>query len=130
MTNFSWQTKWLVMVMTVVLGCGGLAGCDGNPHRTQLEGRLNTLNSESGTVRQSVSDQQSALEALRQRLARERAELAEYNAGVQSYMLQHKLAVAAIVAGVAGTVPWQSDNQQYSQDAKEVALAVTAVAVI
>jgi len=106
-------------------------GCQSNDQqKVELQSQLDSLSSQCTSVRQAVADQQSTLEALNQRLNQERAQLQEYNAGVQSYMLQHKMAVAALLAGVAGTVPWMNGNDTYSEDAKEVGAAITAIAVI
>ena len=105
-------------------------GCTPDTRRTQLQSQLDNLTGECNRARQAVTDQQSMLVSLNQRLTQERSQLQEYNAGVQGYMMQHKMAVAALVAGVAGTVPWINDNGTYSEDAKEIGAAITAIAVI
>jgi predicted nucleic acid-binding Zn-ribbon protein len=123
-----WRTGSVALALLIALG-GGQSGCK-DPHRVDLQSRLDSLNNQSSSTSQQISDQQSSLVALQQRLSSERTALNDYNAGVQNYMLQHKLAVAAIVAGVAGTVPWIDDNNKYSQDAKEIGIAMTAIALI
>jgi chromosome segregation ATPase len=65
---------------------------------------------------------------MQQRLTERRSQLAEYNASVQGYMLDHKMAVTALVAGVGG-IQMSSDNA-YSEDAKEFGGVVTAIAVL
>ncbi len=45
-------------------------------------------------------------------------------------MLQHKMAVAALVAGVAGAVPWLEENGKFSQDAKDMGAALTVLAAL
>ena len=120
-----------VFALLLLLSSWGifLTGCR-DPHRVELESRLDALNNQSSSTSQKLSDEQSSLVSLQQRLGSQRTALNDYNASVQNYMLQHKMAVAAIVAGVAGAVPWMDENNKYSQDAKELGFAVTAIALI
>ncbi len=122
-----WRTGSIALSLLLALASGCLTGCDAR--RTQLQSQIETLTNQSSSISQQISNQQSSLVALQQRLSSERTALDDYNASVQNYMLQHKMAVAAIVAGVAGTVPWLEGDGKYSQDAKELGLALTVVAI-
>ncbi len=102
-----------------------ITGCQ-NPRKAEIRLQLSDLESKCDSARQSLSNQESGLEALQQRLADRRTQLNEYNASVQGYMLDHKMAVAALAVGVGGA-QISSDNT-YSADAKQVGSTVALLA--
>ena len=104
------------------------AGCD--HRRDDLQAEIATVNGQREIARQTLSNQQSELEAMNQRLLVQEAQLREYNASVQGYMLDHKMAIAAIAAGIGGAGAALRSDNAYSEDVKEVAggLALLALA--
>ncbi len=104
-----------------------ITGCD-NPRKAQIKQQLSELATECDRARQSVSDHESALETMRQRLTERRSQLTEYNASVQAYMLDHKMAVAALAAGVGGLQ--MASNNAYSDDAKQMGSAIAIIAAL
>lgn len=104
------------------------SGCNANP-RTEVQAQIADLDNQRETVRQALSNQQSTFEAMNQRLRSQNAELDEYNARIQGYILDHKMAVAAIAAGVGGAETALSENNAYSEDVKEVGGIVALLAV-
>ncbi len=102
-----------------------ISGCE-NPRKAEIRLELSELGSKCDSARQSVSNGESALKAMQQRRTDRHAQLNEYNASVQGYMLDHKMAVAALAAGVGGA-QISSDNT-YSADAKQVGSAVALLA--
>ena len=115
--------------LTLLLALSTLAACD-NPKRLRLVAELNDLQSQADRLRQVTSDEQSALAAMNQRLVQQKADLANFTAGVRNYMLEHKLAVAALVAGLGGAATALDNTNVYSEDAKQLGSAVAVVAGI
>jgi hypothetical protein len=106
-------STWIVARVTVsrfalLLAVAGLlfSGCDSSARR-QAQARMDALNAQSDRIQQTLSDQQSELAGMMQRLTAQRGQLDSYNAEVQGYILDHKMAVAAIAAGVGGTARGQ-----------------------
>ena len=102
------------------------SGCDDRKqelatlHRQELDSKLATLASENTQANQRLSDIESQLEASKERLQLQNAQLNEYNASVDAYILQHKMAVGVIAAGLAGANVTLSSDNQYSQQAHDL----------
>ena len=77
-----------------------------------------------------MSDQESTLAAMEQRLVSERGQLRDFNAGVEGYVPEHKLAVAALAVGVKGVEVSVDDSNAYSAEAKQWGAALAALAVV
>lgn len=123
-SSFTWFCAALLVTPSILL----TAGCD--HRRDDIQAAMSTLNGQKEIVRQTLSNQQSSLEAMNQRLLVEQAQLREYNAGVQGYILDHKMAVAAIAAGIGGTGTAISHDSTYSEEVKEVGAAAALIAIV
>ncbi len=128
------NTRIAKALAALLLACvlTGLTGCRAaeDPRKAQLQTHLNALRAETAEAQEAVNRQGDLLQSLEQRLRAGQQELAEYNSSVDAYMLQHKMAVAALVAGVAGAVPWLEEDGKFSQDAKELGAALTMLAAL
>jgi DNA repair exonuclease SbcCD ATPase subunit len=104
------------------------SGCH-NSRKAEIRDQLDTLNKDSDNMRQTLSDQESQLEAMNQRLRAQQTELNNKNESVQVYMMNHKMAIAALIVGVKGTQVWADSGNQYSEDAKQLGSTLAVVAV-
>jgi hypothetical protein len=119
----------LCLLLLLGLSSLDLTGCN-DGRRQQIDYQLQSLSTQTDQLNQRLSDQQSLLEATKQRLQVENAQLNEYNASVQGYMLQHKTAVAVIAAGLAGAGTTLASDNQFSEQAKEVGTIVAVGALL
>jgi outer membrane murein-binding lipoprotein Lpp len=106
-----------------------LTACD-SQKKMQLRAQLTTLQVEVDSLRQAASDQESALAAAGQRLTQQNTDLNNFNTTVVSYMLDHKLAVAALVAGLGGASAALDGSNAYTDQAKQLGSAIAVVAAI
>lgn len=111
-----------------VLCCLAIAGC--NTEKTRLQSQIDDLVGQKQSLAQTAVQQQAGVEALNQRLNVEAAELSEYKSKIQGYMMDHKMAVVALAAGVAGAGVALDSNNSFSEDAKNVGGVIAAVAAI
>jgi peptidoglycan hydrolase CwlO-like protein len=118
----------LSMASLPVMGCRDVSAQE--DRKQQIDTELNALTGQSNELKGRIADQQSEFEAGRQRLTVQRAQLGEYNAAVQGYMAQHKMAVAVIAAGLAGASTQLSKDNEFSQDAKDLGGLVAVGAAI
>jgi peptidoglycan hydrolase CwlO-like protein len=116
----------LVSVSSILLLLLSTTGCNLS-QKFQLQSQIDDLNGEKQKLLTTAAEQQAQVAALSQQLDVQSAEMDEYKAQVHSYMLGHVMAVAAIVAGVAGTGVALDSNNEFSDDAKGVG-AVIAIA--
>jgi peptidoglycan hydrolase CwlO-like protein len=120
------------MRIIVVLLCGLLASaCDPNSARRHaLEANIQSLTAEFVSTTQSVVNDRAAAGATQLRVSQLEAELDDFQRRVRSYMMNHKMAVAAIAAGlVGGGVALESGNA-FSQDIKNAGGVIAAIAAL
>ncbi len=125
------KTKPYCLPLLVVIALF-LASCsDPNAARKQVLGsELKEADSQYALLSQTVSSRRSDLVKLEQGLSEQRAKLGEYKGRVLAYMMDHKMATAAIVAGVGGAaVAWDPKNE-FSEEAKEIGTVGAVVAAI
>lgn len=120
----------LVAVLPTLLAITLVFATGCNSKKVQLQTELGTLGEQTDRDRQAISEGKSQLQALGQRLEIQRAQLREFNASVQGYMLDHKMAVAVVALGLAGADAALPSNNTYSQEGKDVGAAVAIVAAI
>ena len=106
-----------------------LAGCKPD-ERQQTRDQLRALDDQSGRMRQVIANQESDLQSMIQRLAVQRSQLEEYDASVSAYMLNHKMATAAIAAGVGGASTYLDKENAYSDNAKQIGAGLAFAAAI
>ena len=115
-----------VAALCMLLLCTPLTGCE----KIQLQSQIDDLNGQKQKLLETIRDQRAAVEALKERESIQEAELNEYQARVEGYMLDHKMAVAALVAGVGGAGVALDTSNSFSQDAKDVGGTLAAIAAI
>jgi cell shape-determining protein MreC len=81
-------------------------------------------------VTQAVASTRSNVSLYQQQLIQQRAELSQYEARVDAFMMNNKMAVACIVAGFGGAGVLLDDSNQFTQEAKDIAAVVTVIAGI
>jgi peptidoglycan hydrolase CwlO-like protein len=106
-----------------------LAGCE-SAEKTQARSQLSDLNGQRQSLQQTIVSEQSEVRDLQQQLKDQDAQLAEYQTQVEGYMLDHKMALTAIVAGVAGAGVALDSSNAFSEDAKNMGGVVTFVAAL
>jgi len=116
-------------VVSGVLCCLVISGCNVT-EKMQLQSRIDDLAGQRQFLAQTVVQQQAGVEALNQRLNVQAAELSEYKSKIQGYMMDHKMVVVALAAGVAGAGVALDSNNSFSEDAKNVGGVIAAVAAI
>jgi peptidoglycan hydrolase CwlO-like protein len=106
-----------------------LAGCE-SAEKKQARSQLDEWNGQRQSLRQTIASEQGEVRDLRQQWNVQDAQLKEYQARVEGYMLDHKMAVTAIVAGVAGAGVALDSSNAFSEDAKNIGGLVTFVAAV
>jgi hypothetical protein len=97
--------------------------------RAALSSQLQEADSARALASQDVAGRTSRVQALESEIGTLRAQAAEHKRNVQAFMTNHKMAVAAIAAGVVGAGTVLDDSGQFSEDARAVAAVVGLVAV-
>ena len=123
--------RYKVSVLTapalVLCALAVLPGCNGDA-RSQIQTEIAQVQSQRDSAQQLLLNRQSELQAMHQRLHMQHAELDEYNARIQGYMLDHKLAVAAIAIGAGGADVALSTGNVYSEDVKQLGVVAAVIA--
>jgi septal ring factor EnvC (AmiA/AmiB activator) len=123
-------------IVRVVSGIGVtllfLAACgDGNAAKRQI--LMSQLQQSDGTLSmltQTIAGRRSNVAQLEQRLSGQRSELAQFRGRVKAFMLNHKMAIAAITAGVGGAGVALNPRNEFSKDAEAIGGMVAVVAAI
>jgi len=116
-------------VVSGVLCCLAIAGCNVT-EKMHLQSQINDLAGQKQSLARTAVQQQAGVEALNQRLNVQAAELSEYRSKIVGYMMDHKMVVIALAAGVAGAGVALDSNNSFSEDAKNVGGWAAAVAAI
>lgn len=80
-------------------------------------------------LNQRVLHHQSTVSSLQQRLTQQQAQLDDYRDQVERYMMNHKMALAAIAGGAGGAGVAVDPNNEFSDEAQGIGLAVGLFAV-
>jgi septal ring factor EnvC (AmiA/AmiB activator) len=121
--------RFSLPIVAFFIICTLLSGCE-NPEKIRLKSRIDELNEQKRTLLQTTASQQNDLDSLNDTLNERQAGLNEYQAQVRGYMLEHKMAIAAIVAGVGGADVALDTTNTFSDDAKNIAGPVVLLAAV
>lgn len=116
-----------VAVAAILVTSSGCAPTESAQHRA-LVSELSEVDAAIQRSSEAVSARNARIAALQQQLDGEQARRARYNQSLQSYMLNNKLAVAAIGLGLAGTSAALSDDGSVSQEGRAVGAGVGLLA--
>jgi septal ring factor EnvC (AmiA/AmiB activator) len=117
---------WLGFLFFAIASCS-----DPNEARRQfLLTELQQLEHNYSLIAQEMASKQQQVSFLQQKLQQQRSELADYNRQVEAYISNHKMAVAALAAGVGGAAVAYDPNNEFSDDVQAVAGLVGLVAGI
>jgi hypothetical protein len=97
--------------------------------RATLASQLQEADAARALARQEVGARTRQVQAFEDELGTLRARAAELKRNVQAYMMEHKMAVAAIAAGAVGAGTALDDSGQFTEDARAVGAVVGLVAV-
>jgi len=106
-----------------------LAGCqDPNAvERQLLISELQEVERRHALASQQISERRSATHRSETRLKALRSELADYEGRVQAFMMNHKMAIAALTAGTGGTAVALDPTNEFSDEARQVGGIVGAI---
>ncbi len=100
-----------------------LAACtDPNAaRRQQLATEMEILTEQISVASQAVEHERDKITFFESQMRVKEAELADYRGKVNAYLLNHKMALAAIALGVGGTSVAIDTSNEFSQDAQAAA---------
>lgn len=105
--------------------------CQGdNSEQLLLSSQLNGFENQRNVLSSQVSGLQSQLSTVQVELSSVQSELNRYRNQVNAYMMNHKMAAAAIALGVAGGNMALDDTNAFSEDAKALGGVAAAIAAI
>ncbi|MDH4186538.1 MAG: hypothetical protein OEV08_06050 [Nitrospira sp.] len=109
-----------------------MASCsDPNAARRQLLlSDLRRIDNDYALLSQTISNRKNKSAYLEQWLLARESELSDYKRRVTAYMMDHKMAIAALALGVSGTAVALDSTNKFSSDAKAMAGIAAAVAAI
>ena len=109
-----------------------ISGCsDPNAERRQqLTMRMNSLQSKMELATQALVQERNRLAYFEREVLTKRGNLNTYKDKVRAYLLNHKMATAAIVLGVGGVAVNIDDQSNFSEDAKAAGAIGAVVAGI
>lgn len=120
------KTKNLALIpLSLVL----LLGACEDPRKQALRSQMNDLEIERTLLSADITGMKSKTALLEGRLYEQQSDLKDYEGKVEAYILNHKMAVAAILAGVGGATIALDENNEFSGDARAVAGIVAAIAL-
>jgi hypothetical protein len=88
--------------------------------RQALLSQISDVEIERRLLSENVAGRKSKILSAEQRLESLRSELTSYEGKVEAYMMDHKLAVAAIAAGLGGAAVALDPNNEFCKEAKEL----------
>ncbi|MBL8331041.1 MAG: hypothetical protein JNJ71_19545 [Rubrivivax sp.] len=119
----------LAAASLTIIGCTDPRVAEREAQRAQLSSQLVEADAGYLLAVQAVAGHQQRLEGLQQSAADIDGRRRELDRNVEAFMLNHKMAVAALVAGVAGGQVAFDSNGSYSAEARDVAAVVGLLAV-
>lgn len=97
--------------------------------RTTLNSQLQEADSVRSMASQAVVARQRSVQALDEELSSLQSKAAWHQRAVEAFMMDHKMAVAALAAGAAGGLLALDDSGSVSQEAREIGAVVGIVAL-
>ena len=111
--------KMVILVLFCLLTT--TACSDPNAARKQvLSSDLHQVDNDSSRLSQAVSNRKNKVGYVEQQLLTHRSNLTDYKGRVDAYMMNHKMAIAAISAGIVGTGVALDSTNEFSDDMKAV----------
>ena len=118
-----------MLVLVAATGCTDPAEARRAAQQATLTSQLQEADSARLLAGQAVAAQERQVQALTEGLSEVRAESAELQRRVQAFMMEHKMAVAAIAAGAAGGSVALDDSGRFTQEARDIGALVGLAAV-
>jgi hypothetical protein len=122
------KSSVLCFLVVLVASCLFSTGCE-SAAKKQMRVDLRDKQAQKQIAMQTIADETQELDRLKEELNKQNDDLKEYDAQVDAYMLDHKMAVAAIVAGLGGAKVAMDTDNAFSEDAKNLAATVGVVAL-
>ena len=97
--------------------------------RQYLSAEIERIGKNYQLAAQELPSKQQRVNFLQEKLQEQNAELADYNRKFNAYIMDHKMAVAAIAAGVGGTAIAYDPNNEFSDEVQVVSGIVGLFAV-
>ncbi len=97
-------------------------------HRYALEGEMRDAGAEQASLTAAIQSQVRASEEISSRIDSDRQALAELQTALHSYMQQHNIAVAALLAGAASTDVFL--DRETSDDARQLSAGVGVIVLL
>ena len=119
-------------VAFLVSGCRKASMTDSvavpDAHRYALEGEMRDAGAEQASLAAAMQSEVRASEEISSRIASDRKALAELQAALHSYMQQHNIAIAALLAGAASTDVFL--DRETSDDARQLSAGVGIIVLL
>lgn len=126
LVNHTTTVFLLLLCLLTVTACS-----DPNVERKQLlRSDLQQVDNDYTGLSQAVSNRKNTVGYLEQQLLTHRSELSDYKGRVEAYMMNHKMALAAISAGIVGTGVALDSTSTFSSDEKTVGGLLAAGAAL
>lgn len=119
----------LVTLLTVT-GCENAQEARRAAERTVLASQIHESDAARALASQAVVAHGRQVQAMTDELGGLQSEAAELRRRVQAFMMEHKMAVAALAAGAAGGLAALDDSGRVAQEAREVGAAVSFAAAV
>jgi predicted nucleic acid-binding Zn-ribbon protein len=120
-------------LLTLVVLAALAVACGPSPEdirRQRVLSEMKDIDVERDPLVRAVAERQARITSLETELQKRELALQQFRSQVEAYMMNHKMAVAAIAAGVGGTSVALSDDNAFSSDAKAVAGVVGFIAAL
>ena len=98
--------------------------------RQKVLSEMKDVDAERDPLMRAVAERQARLTGLETELQKQQLALQQFRDQVQAYMMDHKMAVAAIAAGIVGGGVALSEDNAFSSDAKAVGGIVGVIAAL
>jgi septal ring factor EnvC (AmiA/AmiB activator) len=122
---------FLRLAGTIGLACLNLTACDRHAEERQiLTSQLQESDSNRTMLTQTIAGRRSTVAYLEQQLSRQRSDLAQFEGQVKAFVMDHKMAVAAIAAGVGGAGVAMDSSNRFTPGEQEAAGWVAAGAAL
>lgn len=117
----------LVVLAAISVACGPSLE---DIRRQKVLSEMKDIDAERDPLVRAVAERQARITSLETELQKQQLALQQFRNRVQAYLMDHKMAVAAIAAGVGGTSVALSEDNAFSSDAKAVAGVVGFIAAL
>ena len=119
-----------LVTLLAVTGCENAQEARRAAERTVLASQIHESDAARALASQALVAHGRQVQAINDELGGLQSEAAELRRRVQSFMMEHKMAVAALAAGAAGGLAALDDSGRVAQEAREVGAAVSFAAAV